>query len=91
MSLLIVFTDIKMAGVKIRHWINQVEAVLDSRAEISTLSRGDTKTVLTPGVSMNLKCLHCVHLKASEFQTIVHQEYPKSRYCLKVSDPMKNF
>ena len=55
MSLLIVFTDIKMAGVKIQHWINQVEAVLDSRAEISTLSRGDTKTILTPGVSMNLK------------------------------------
>jgi len=35
-----------MAGVKIQHWINQVEAVLDSRAEISTLSRGDTKTIL---------------------------------------------
>ena len=61
-SLPIVFTDINMAGVKVQHWINQVEAVLDSRAEITTLSSGDIKTILTPGVLMNLKLLHCVRL-----------------------------
>ena len=41
-----------MADVKIRHWVNQVEAVLDSQAEVRTLSRGDTETILTPGCQL---------------------------------------
>ena len=43
----------RMADVQVQHWIDKVEAVFDSQSEVAPLSGGDTKTILTSGVSIN--------------------------------------
>ena len=46
----------RMADVQVQRWIDKVEAVFDSQSEVAPLSGGDTKTILTPGVSINSNC-----------------------------------
>ena len=44
-----------------QRWIDKVEAVFDSQSGLTSLSGGETKTILTLGVSINLKLMQVVH------------------------------